>query len=166
MYTDSLLRVSSAQTVGASAPSTSSIDTATTYSAAFTQARDLGEGSTLEFHIVIAAACTAAGAATVTFEAIGATDAALTAGIVVLGATGPIGKAELDVLDTANSGTMGSQPIIVKINPRLWADASALRYIGLRYTVATGPLLTGAFTADLVMNSQNYRRGYVSGFAV
>lgn len=130
---DKFLRVSNAQVVTATAVSTDSID--------LTEAKDLSWGCGLNFTIGVDVAVTAAGAATVTFEAITASDAALTTGVTVVGSAGPIGKAEL---------TTAKAPINIALNPsNLAAQPKGQRYLGVRYTIATGPLTAGSFTAYL-----------------
>ena len=144
MIIDNNLRVSSAQTVTTSAVSTDSID--------LSQARDVGAGYPLMFHFLVTEAVTAAGAATVDFQVIGSENSNLSSG-VVLGSSGPIGKAELIV----------GKRIAVEINPSI--GSLGLRYLGANYSVATGPLTAGKFTADIVYNVQD-SKSYASGFSV
>lgn len=145
MITDKFLRVSDAQAVTASAVSTDSIDLST--------ARDIGEGNELYFHFTVTEAATAAGAATVEFQVVGSTAAALTSP-VVLGSSGAIAKTDLVVGKT----------VAVRINPQI--ASLGLRYIGANYVVATGPLTAGKFTADVVETVQDGRKSYASGFTV
>lgn len=153
MITDTNLRVSSAQAVTTTAVSTNTIDLAL--------ARDIGKGAKLRFAISVDTAATAAGAATVTFQAITSTSAALTSPTIV-GSTDAIGKAALTA-SVANGGLPGKR-IIVEINPQL--ATTGQRYLGLQYTVATGPLTAGAFTADLVLEYGDGQTYYASGFTV
>lgn len=164
MITDKNLRVSTAQAVTATAVSTDSIDLGV--------AREMGAGKQLVWHISVNQTATAAGAATVDFEAITADDAALTSNVTVVGRSEPIGKAEL-VAYTANSGSAGKPAVVVPIDmktaittPPNQSLALGKRYLGVRYTVATGPLTAGQFTADLVAEIQDGRKFYASGFTV
>lgn len=155
MITDKNLRVSDAQALAGAGTtvSTNSIDLGL--------ARDIGEGTELIWHITTVAS--ASGLATaVAFQAIGATDAALTTGIVVLGSSDAIAIAALDA-DAANTGLGNATPIVVRINPQLWS--TGLRYIGVRY-VPSGGTVSGTWTADLVMDYQGGRKFYPSGFTI
>lgn len=146
-YVDKQLTVSDAQAVTATAVSTNAIDTGGS-----TPLRDVGRGSIMRMIITTSIAATAAGAATVTFELIQADDAALTTNVEVLESTAAIGKATLVIGYTAMNFVLPS-------NTR--------RYIGVRYTVATGPLTAGTFTASLVkdVGSQtNYASGYPNAY--
>lgn len=145
MILDQLLKVSSAQAVTTSAVSTDTID--------LSVARDIGEGEDLYFAFTVDESVTAAGAATVDFQVIGSAAAALSSP-TVLGTSGPIGKASL----------AAGQIVYVRINP---AYASlGLRYLGANYTVATGPLTAGKFTANVTHGIQDGRKFYASGFTV
>lgn len=114
--------------------------------------RDIGHiGQWLEFTVDEAA--TAAGAATVVFEIGDATDDA-GSGFVALATSAAIGKAAL---------TLGAKPFEGQVN-------NTQRYIGVRYTVATGPLTAGKFSAFFVGeggrgHQRRYRTGYPSAFA-
>lgn len=154
MYTDNGLRVSSAQAVTSTAVSTASYDLGV--------ARDVGEGEPLWINVAVVATATAAGAATVDFEAIVADDAALTSNVTVVGRSEPIGKADL-VADVALSGKNAKPSIAVAVDLKL--GSTRKRYLGMRYTVATGPLTAGAFTADIVTGVQD-RKYHASGFTV
>lgn len=158
MIVDGFVRVATAQTVTATAVSDNSVNLRTI--------RDIGVGCELFAVFTTTETVTAGGAATVTFEVIGATDAALTAGIVVLAASKAIGKASL-VADPTGKLNAAATPIILKL-PVDIGDLQALytQYIGARFTIATGPLSTGKFNADFVQNYQDGRRNYASGFAI
>jgi len=145
MITDKNLRVSTAQAVTASAVSTDTIDLLT--------ARDMGEGEALYVHFSVDAAATSAGATTVDFQVIGSAAAALTSP-VILGASGPIAKADLII----------GKKIAVRINPQI--GSLAYRYLGANYVVAVANLSAGAFTADVVMDIGDGLKYYASGFSV
>lgn len=147
---DSLLRVSAAQAVTATAVSTNTID--------LSLARDIGAGEDLSFFISVDVAATAVGAATVDFQVITSAAAALTSPTII-GSSSPIGKAEL---------TLNRKPIEIKI-PRatLLAQPLGQRYLGLQFTVATGPLTAGTFTVDVGVDfSDGGTKAYASGFSV
>jgi hypothetical protein len=182
MIIDQNLRVSGNVLLNTGQPVT--VTAVSTNSISLSQIRDMGIGDELGFAIsVVGGSVTAAGAATVTFEAITADDGALTTNVIVVGSSGPISKDFLTLATIApNLGLMAKKagaptipagPIFVRVNPaRLWtapiAGANGMGlYLGLRYTVATGPLLTGSFQADLVLgNHQGGGHFYPSGFEV
>lgn len=145
MITDQLLKVSTAQTVTATAVSTDTID--------LSVARDVGEGQDLFMVFTVDEAVTAAGAATVDFQVIGSSAANLSSPVLI-GSSGPIGKAAL--------------PVGATVAVRLNAQVASLgqRYLGGNYVVATGPLTAGKFTANVVADIQDGRKSYASGFSV
>ena len=145
MYTDKLLRVSTDQAITVDAVSTDTID--------LSVARDIGEGEELYMHFAVTEAFTAAGAATLTLQVIGSTAANL-GSPVVLGSTGPIALADL---------ALGKRHA-VRINPSI--ASLGYRYLGANYDVATGPMLTGKVTADVVNTIQDGQKFYASGFKV
>jgi hypothetical protein len=148
MITDALLQLSSAQAVTASAVSTNTIDLGT--------ARDLGPGSDLYATFSVDVAATAAGAATVTFQIISSAAANLSSA-TVLTQTEPIGKAELTI------GKVFSLPLG---NAILAAQKLGQRYLGVQYTVGTGPLTAGSFTCNLSLDCVTDVKSYASGFTV
>lgn len=145
MITDKFLRVSDSQAVTSTAVSTDTID--------LSVARDMGEGQDLFMNFAVTEAALAAGAATVEFQVIGSTAAALSSP-VVLGSSGAIGKASL---------TLGAN-VAVRINPQV--ASLGLRYLGANYVVSTGPLTAGKFIADVVTDIQDGKKFYASGFSV
>lgn len=142
--TDALLTVSDEQAVTATAVSTDSIDLGVN--------RDIGAGEQLYMLFTCTEAATAAGAATVTFEVIASAAGALTSPVVV-GASGAVGKAAL---------TVGEQ-IAVPIGRQ---TGLGLRYLGARYTVGTGPLTAGKFTATVVRNVPDTGKFYPTNIVV
>lgn len=142
------------QMVTATAVSTNSVDT-NPCALGSNQPNDLGRGEPLEVAISVLTTATAAGAATVAFEFIQADDGALTTNVEVLASTGPIGKAAL----VAGALIPIHVPSASPLAPR--------RYVGVRYTVGTGPLTAGSFTAAMVKDVQNIANIYAkSGFSV
>lgn len=133
MYTDRENTFSADQVVTATAVSTDSVLIAN---------RNIGRGGPSRIYAQVSnpAGVTAAGAATVTFEVITADDGALTTNVTSLYTTGPIGKAAL---------TPGARPLDI-VTPN-----TSQPYIGVRYTVATGPLTAGTFDSGIVETTEN-----------
>lgn len=149
MMTDALLQLSSAQAVTASAVSTNTIDLGT--------ARDLGTGGDLYAVFNVDVAATAAGAATVNFQVISSANANLSSANVIA-QTDAIPKTDL---------TLGRKPIVVCISPAtLLALPVGQRYLGVQYTVATGPLTAGSFSAAITDSVVDVNKNYPSGFTV
>lgn len=149
MITDSQLNLSSAQAVTTTAVSANTYDLG--------QARDVGTGQDLYVVVTVDSNVTAAGAGTVTFQVISSASAALTSP-TILAQTDAIGKAELPA---------GRRPIVLQV-PRtiLAAQPIGQRYLGLQYTVGTGPLTGGSFTTNIVVDPQDVGKLYPSGFTV
>lgn len=150
MITDALLQLSSAQAVTATAFSTNTIDLGP-------NTRDIGPGEELNISIAVDTAATAAGAATVTFQLVTSANANLSTPTVIL-ATDAIAKTAL------TAGARFNLPI----PHQTLAQGLALgqRYLGLQYTVATGPLTAGAFSAAGVIDFADVTKSYPSGFTV
>ena len=146
---DALLQLSAAQAVTTTAVSTNTID--------LSQSRDMAVGRDLYAVVDVDASVTAAGAATVTFQVI--TSAAANLGSpTVIAQTDAIGKAEL---------TAGRRPISIALNPAiLAAQPNGQRYLGVQYTVGTGPLTAGAFTCYISDSQVTGPQYYPSGFSV
>lgn len=146
MLTDALTLLSSAQVVTTTAVSTNTIP--------MSQVRDLGPGHQLYAVFTVDATVTAAGAATVNFQVITSASAALTSPTIIA-QTDAIGKAEL---------TQGRRPIVVALNPSvLAAQPNGQLYLGVQYTVGTGPLTAGSFTCNIVDGPEvikHYPAGY------
>lgn len=149
MITDALLQFSSAQAVTASAVSTNTVD--------LSQARDIGPGEDITISISVDTAVTAAGAATVTFQVI--TSASANLGTpTIIAQTDAIGKAAL----------VAGARINLQIPHQTTVQGTALgqRYLGVQYTVATGPLTAGAFTSVGVYDFADVVKAYPSAFTV
>lgn len=149
MILDGNLQLSNNQAITATADSTNTID--------LLNAGDLGAGEDLRVAIVCLATCTAAGAATLNIQLVGA--AAGDSGFgspQIIDETSPIPKASLII---------GNR---FELNiPRIWqgtAVLASIRYIKLTYTVATGPLTAGSFSANVIKNNQD-NRSYPANFA-
>jgi hypothetical protein len=149
MITDALLLLSSAQAVTSTAVSTNTID--------LSQARDIGAGETLFAVFTVDTTFTAAGAATMQLQII--TSAAANLGTpTVIGQTDALGKAEF---------AAGRKPISIAIpRAQLAAQPIGQRYLGVQYTVATGPMTAGAITCNIVHDTQDIQKTYPSGFSV
>ena len=134
--------VLSGQAVTASAVSTNSYDTGP-LTLGGNQPGDPGRGEELFVAISTLVAAAAAGAATVTFQVIQADDAALTTNVDILAQSNAIPKATLAAGALVLLQVPGARPLA----PR--------RYIGVQYTVGTGPLTAGSFTATLTHDVQD-----------
>lgn len=147
MWIDALLQLSSVQAVTATAVSANCID--------LTRAADASAGEPLYVAITVDQTVQAAGAATVNFQVISSPNANLSGG-TVLAQSGAIAKADL---------TYGRRPIALMV-PRhvLAAQNFGQRYLGLQYTVGTGPLTAGQFTANVVHDVQDLDKLHGSGF--
>ncbi len=128
MYIDKFLKVSDAQTVTASAASTDVID--------FGQGNpNTGMNDLTKMVITVDEGATAAGAATITFAVQDSADNATWADVVATGATP---KAALGA----------GQQVVLPMPTRL------RRYCRVNYTVGTGPLTAGKFSAQVVTGVQ------------
>jgi hypothetical protein len=138
MIIDKFLQVSNAQAVTTSAASTDVIDAGATKNASI--GRDLGSDADLYMVFTVGEAVTASGAATVTFALQDSADNSSFADVIVSAA---IGKATL---------VAGAQ-VVLALPPGM------RRYIRANYTVATGPLTAGKFSAQVVPGYE-FRKSY------
>lgn len=143
MITDKLLRVSTDQALTTTAVSTDTID--------LSVARDIGEGQDLYMNFAVTTAF--AGGTSVKFEVIQATDAALSSGVEVIGSSDAVVTASL----------VAGYNTAVRINPQIGSKGK--QYIGARYTIS-GTYTAGKVTADIVMDIQDGKKFYASGFTV
>lgn len=135
MLTDKFLYFGEAQAVTATAVSTDTLD--------FSAFRNIGIGfQDVELFCFVGTSVTAAGAATVTITLETDDNSAFSSATVIYSTTA-IPKATLVAGFNALDG--------VKI------PSGAERFLRLNYTVATGPLTAGTFTAGLVLAGQSYR---------
>jgi hypothetical protein len=139
MMYDKLNTFGTEQAVTATAASTDIIDLGAV--------RDIGNGEPLELVILCTETATASGSATVTFD-LETDDNSGFSSAVVLASSGAIGKAAL---------TAGTEVLRVKV------PLNVERYLRINYTVATGPLTAGKFTAFLAHERQA-SKAYASGF--
>ena len=135
---DKNLLLSNAQAVTSSAASTDTIDLGA--------ARDIGPGEQLFLDVFVPEGVTASGSATVAIS-LEADDNDSFSSAVTVFSSGAIGKAAL------SQGTVLSFPI-----PR-----GTERYLRAYYTVATGPLTAGKFTAGISHSTAGDRRSYPAG---
>lgn len=145
MITDALLRVSDAQAVTATAVSTNTIDLGV--------ARDMGEGRDL--YMVFTVVTGFATLTSLTFEIVTDDNAALSSPTVI-GATGAI--------TLAGGGLAAGKQHVVRIPPQIAAKGE--RYLGARYTVGGSSATAGAVTTDIVLDIQDGKKAYASGFSV
>ena len=128
MFIDKALQVSNEQAVTVSAASTDSID--------FGQANpNVGLDDRSNMVITVDESAAAAGAATVTFSVQDSADNATFADVAV---TAAIGKANL----------AAGQQVVIPMPPKL------RRYCRVYYTIGTGPLTAGKFSAQIVTGIQ------------
>lgn len=145
MILDKLLMFSEAQAVTATAASTDVIDLGPIDGTR----RDIGVGTPLEFFVNVNTAATAAGAATVNIQL----------------QTSPDNATWTTLFDSSALAlaalTAGKRVVSVKV------PQGVLRYLRVNYSVATGPLTAGAFTAginlDVDANSHYPIRSKITG---
>lgn len=142
MITDKLLRVSDSQALTTTAVSTDKVD--------LSVARDIGEGENLYMNFCVPTALT--GGTSVKFEVV-VSDSADLSSPVVVGSSDAIASASL----VAGFNTA------VRINPQI--GSLGKRYLGARYTIV-GTYSAGAVIADIVVDVQDGKKAYASGFAV
>ena len=118
-----------------------------------TQVRDLGEGTNLYVIFTVTTAFT--GGTGAAFQAVVDSTDDLDTSPKVVGETGVVLDAQL---------VIGAQ-IVVRINPQQELGSTAVRYLGANI-VTTGTHTAGAVRADVVMDIQDGKRIYASGFTV
>jgi len=153
MYVDKQTEFSDAQAVTATAISTNVVDlyAGTAANAINNVLRDIGTGQDVYLVVSMLAAATAAGAATVTIT--------LESDSVVGLGTSPTVHFTTVAFSIAQMAA-GATLVAVKL-----PAGSYERYLGLRYTVATGPLTGGTFDAFLTTDAQAwraYQRNYLA----
>lgn len=140
MYVDSKNEFSDAQAVTSTAISSNVIDLGATNSV-----KDIGLGEPLWLIVLTNTLATDSGSdATLTVTLESATDAGLTSGAVVHHTTG--------ALPFATFSPAGSVLVAIRL-----PSADYKRYLGIRYTVASGPLTAGKFDAFLTHDIQKWK---------
>lgn len=158
MFVDTQTEFSDAQAVTATAISANVIDTQAalgggTNIAGGNTTQDIGQGEDVYLNVVTAVAITDTGSdATLTVTLESATDAGLTTAAVVHFSTG--------ALAFASYAAAGSVIAQIKL-----PAADYKRYLGLRYTVGSGPFTAGAIDAYLSKDIQR-NKIYKSAFTV
>jgi hypothetical protein len=117
------------------------------------QIRDIGEGTDL--YVVFTVTTTFAGGTSATFQAVVDSTDDLDTSPKVVGETGAVPLASL---------TIGAQ-VVVRINPQQALGSAAVRYLGANMVTA-GTHTAGAVRADVVLDIQDGKRNYASGFVV
>ncbi|SEB24788.1 Bbp16 family capsid cement protein [Paraburkholderia sartisoli] len=112
----------------------------------------IGDGQDIRLFAQVNTTFTAGGGATMVIALVSADDAALTTNVITHFATAAIAVASL---------TAKSRPVQLAL-----PYGKYRRYVGLQYTVATGPMTAGAITAGLVEDLQtlNGTVDYAKGF--
>ena len=95
-----------------------------------------------------------AGGTNATFQVVASSSSTLASGNIVVG--------EVGVITTANLAA--GRQVVVRVSPQQIA-ATALRYLGAQ-VVTTGTHTAGVISADIVMDIQDGRTAYASGFTV
>lgn len=160
MYIDKNLEFSDAQAVTSTAISANVVDTLTIAEAAGSTGiventtQDLGQSGELYLVVITHTAATDTGSdatLTITLESDSTADLATSA--TVHYSSGAIAF--------ANFATAGTRLVTVCLPHGLYE-----RYLGVRYTVASGPLTAGAFDAFLTTDPAGVYRAYKTNFAV
>jgi len=146
MIIDAQNLFSSAQAVTATAVSTNTVD--------LSQAREVFAGEEVEIFFNVDTTVTAAGAATVNFQVITPAPAA---------PTSPPSVVQPDAIPKANLAAGARFSLCV---PSAFINNLGQRYLGIQYTVGTGPLTAGAFTCGVTADWNDVPKYYTSGYAV
>jgi len=145
MITDKLLRVSEDQAVTASAVSANTIDLGSS--------RDIGMGHPV--YMVFTVTETFASNTSLTFEVITDSDAALGS---------PATIAASAAITVASGDLAAGSQHVVQIPPVIGGKGE--RYLGAQYTVGGSNATAGKVTADMVLDLQDGKKYYASGFSV
>ncbi len=141
MILDAQNLFSSAQAVTSSAVSTNVIDLGV--------ARDIGAGEELELYVLVTEAAAAAGAATVNIQVVTDDNSAMSSPAVIY-----------------DSGAIGKATLAAGYEMKLRLPRGPYeRYLALNYSVSTGPLTAGKFTAGIVTGVYDTKT-YPAGYAI
>lgn len=143
MYVDKQLEFSDSQAVTATAISTNVADLNPAFN--YNSGVDIGTGEDVYLVVQCDTAAAAAGAATVVLTLESSAAAGLTSSTVHLT------SATWQLADMTAGKTLWAVKLPSGVN------APYLRYLGVRYTVSTGPLTAGAFSAFLVKDISAWR---------
>jgi len=153
MYVDSQELFSDAQAVTSTAISTNVLDLNAASASNVPLLQDIGNGEPIYLVVTTTTACTDTSSdATLTLTLESDSTANLATSATVHISTG--------ALAFATYATAGSVVFAGAL-----PSGNYERYLGLRYTIADGPLTAGAFTGFLTKDLQRYRY-YASGFSV
>ena len=159
-FIDSQAEFSAAQAVTATAISANVIDLFTTTVGSATAGVSPNapfmdvSADALYLYVSTAVTCTDVGSdATLTLTLESANDVGLT--------VSPIVHFSTPALAFASYATAGTQIVRIEL-----PKGQYRRYLGLRYTIAAGPLTAGAFNASLTVGALENQRYYKSGFVV
>ena len=150
MLTDNFLRLSGDTTTGSATGSAITVTANSTNVVDLSVARDIGEGEDLYAQFTVNTAFTAAGSATMTIALVVSAAAALTTP-TTLQTTTAIPVATL----------IAGYTFAFRIDPAI--ASLGLRYLGVIYTIATGPMTAGTMTCDIVHGIQDGKKFYASG---
>lgn len=150
MYVDKQLEFSDAQVVTATAVSTNIVDLVSN-SSGKNPIRDIGTGQDVYLVVLTQTTATAAGAATVTVTLESDDNTSLSS---------PTVHFTTAALTLTQIGAAGSVLAAIKL-----PSGNYERYLGVRYTIATGPLTAGAFDA-FITTDVNAWRAYARNYVV
>ena len=159
MYVSKFEEFSDAQAVTATAISTNVIDLFTTNVGAGSNITpntrlDVGSGEGVWFVVQVPVQITDAGSdATLQIDLVTADDAALSTNAQTVYSTG--------VMPFATFSSAGTKLVAVRL-----PNFAYRRYLGVKYTVASGPFTAGAIDAFLTYDAVDAQRYYKSGFKV
>lgn len=146
MIVDNLAVFSAAQAVTSTAVSTNTYDLLT--------AQDIGEGKPIYVDFKVPTTFTAGGSATLTIQIITSASANLSSPTVI-DQSGAIPVASL----------VAGYRTALRIPPQI--GSLGQRYLGVQYTVATGPMTGGAIDARMTLGIEDgVGKNYPSGYAV
>ena len=159
MITDALLRLSEEQAITATAFSTNTIDLGQVdvvdpiAGTTVTRTRDVGMGRDL--YVVFTVNETFLTLTGLTFEIVQSANADLSS---------PDPLVDTGEITLASGGLAAGKQVFLKIPPQFASQGA--RYLGARYTVNGSNATAGKVTADIVLDIQDGKKFYDSGFTV